>query len=329
MKLYSNNLLSLHKALANFQNLDEARLTEKRLVLLFHGTNVGLSSSIIDEIAKKYSLRKKHISMKSDKEGDVKTYAMSESFFGDKEIIIVDDFTNNIVNSFKDFFENTLAIPNIICFYHTSTLSNSGLRKYLEDSKFAYVIACYDEDKDSLKNYLKSYAKTHSISIDDESLEYISTFSNGSRVDAISEIEKLALYCHDQQSITIDFAHSALSLEKNSDSNRLCIYHARKDKKNFYIEYDRLIEDNTSPVLIIRALLRFYMNLYYLANITKEGGNIDLEIKKIQPTIFFKLVPFYKNLAMKLDLKDMISHIGHLQELEVDYKLTGNLLFKF
>ena len=80
---------------------------------------------------------------------------------------------------------------------------------------------------------------------------------------------------------------------------------------------------------MIRALIRYYINLFIVISKLEDGQSIDMAIKSLSPPIFFKYVPDFKQVARGLSSKDALGVIDLLQQAEVKFKTTGGKNFDF
>ena len=105
----------------------------------------------------------------------------------------------------------------------------------------------------------------------------------------------------------------------------LSIFFSKKEPELFLAEIEKLRSQNINEILMIRALIRYYINLFIVTSKIEEGGsNIDTAIKSLSPPIFFKYLSDFRSNAQKLSSKDAAEIISLLQKAEVKFKNNSN-----
>ena len=111
-----------------------------------------------------------------------------------------------------------------------------------------------------------------------------------------------------------------LSHDLLASGDEMCIFFAKKEPKKFLNEVRSLQEQNKNEVLMIRALIRYYLNIYTIALKLEDGANIEHAIKTLYPPIFFKYVDDFKQVIRKYSAQDALQCLKILQKSEVEYK---------
>jgi len=75
---------------------------------------------------------------------------------------------------------------------------------------------------------------------------------------------------------------------------------------------------------MIRALLRYFFNVYAVTSRVEDGENIDKAIKSLSPPIFFKYVDDFKQVVRLYSSIDAIRYINTLQNAEINYKQNSS-----
>lgn len=311
MKIYSNNLTQL----AGFIS------SNKIGGFLLHGPNYGLSNVIIDQLCKKFDLIKTTLSLKSDGLAGLEQRACTRNFFAQKEIICVNNFPSTAKKDLKVFLENK-DYHHIICFISQDSLPPSGIRKFFEDSDQLAAVGCYHDDASTISNIVLKKLASIGKHIDEDALYYLKMHLTGDRMLLANELKKITLYCANKNNITLKDVTACLGAQLTASGDEMCFYFASKQYDKFLEEIKTLKEQNINEVLMIRALQRFYMNLYVVLSYHEEGTSLDMAIKKLSPPMFFKLVPGFKSISGKLSASDAIRMITLLAAAEIEYKLN-------
>lgn len=320
MKFYSNQLNLLIPKIAD----------GKVNALLFHGPNTGLAEIILAQIIKKFSLLVSHYSFKEAKPDILYPKAFETNFFQQKELIKVSEVTPTLSKDLKELLQQE-GFSNLLCFIADESLPPSGIRKFFEDSSNLACIACYYEDEQAIAKMALKKIIDAGKNIDEDGLFFLKNHLKGDSKIIDNEIQKLLYYCHDKKLITKADIVATMSSELLASGDDMCIYFASKEYNLFLKEIAKLKEQNINEVLIIRALIRFYINLYIVISQLEDGINIDAALKKVSPPIFFKYIPSFKEITRKISSSDAIKMLEKLNQAEAEYKLNpqGFELYNF
>lgn len=309
MKIYSNNLTQL------FSQISSGKIG----AILLHGPNYGLANVISNQIAKKLDMLKTSVSFKTDGLATLSQRACMNNFFGQKEIIRVNNFPNVADKNTKEFLASG-NYSNFICYIAQDSLPPSGIRKFFEDTDNLAAIGCYYDDANTISNIILKKVASVGKHIDEDALFYVKTHLTGDRMLLANELKKILLYCTKKNNITLEDVKACLGSQLLANGDEMCLYFASKQYDKFLTEVQSLQEQNVNEVLMIRALQRFYMNLYIALSYYEDGMNLDIAIKKLSPPIFFKLVPRFKAVINKYNAKEAKAMITTLANAEIEYK---------
>jgi DNA polymerase-3 subunit delta len=221
-------------------------------------------------------------------------------------------------------FLTTGNFTNFICFIGDESLPSSGIRKLFEDSSNMVAIGCYYDDENTVVKLANSIAVKHKKTISEEALFYIKVALRGDYQIIKNELEKLINYTHNKDKITYEDVQAALSPDLSANGDEMCIFFTKKEPELFLAEVEKLRNQNINEVLMIRALIRYYINLFIVCSKVEDGVNIDLAIKSLSPPVFFKYVSDFRANVQKLSLNDVVRVIDVLQKAEIKVKNSSN-----
>jgi DNA polymerase-3 subunit delta len=309
MKFYSNNLSELIKRIKN---------SEIKSVLL-HGTNQGFATTAIKKIAKDLNLIISEFDYKEITASKLQLIANSQNFFGSKELIKITKTTKTIDKLLKDLLaENNF--HNFICFVSDESLPASGIRKFFEEHSNLASMGVYYENEQTIARIILQQCTKNNKTIEEDALSYLKSHLQGDHQLIKSELDKLFYFTHDKAVITREDVLQVLSHDFSGSGDEMCIFFAKKEPEKFLKEVAKLQEQSKNEVLMIRALIRYYLNIYVVALKLEDGGNIDHAIKSLYPPIFFKYVDDFKQVLRKHSSKDALRCLKLLQEAEISYK---------
>lgn len=287
--------------------------------LLIHGVNSGFAKTVIEQIAQKNNLIISEFDIKELTASKLLLIANSSNFFKQKELIKI----TGVKGVFPKEIQKCLTeneFEHFICFQSEESLPTNGTRSFFENGKDIASIGCYYENEDTISKIILQQCKKHNKNIDEEALFYLKSHLKGDNQIIKSELEKLFNFTHDALQITKKDVLATLSGDLLASGDEMCIYFAKKEATNFFKEIKKLQEQNINEVLMIRALTRYYLNIYIVSTKIEDGENIDIAIKSLSPPIFFKYIPDFKQIIRKHTSKDAINCLKHIQQAEIDYK---------
>lgn len=316
MKLFTNDI----------NKLTELITKGKLKAMLLYGPNQGLKEGIIKKITSQNNFFVSNNNGKDIATDDFLMSANSRNLFSEREMVKF----NNIGNSINK--ELTLLLSehnfaNFICFIAEDTLPKTGIRKLFEEHPQLVAIGCYFEE--NISKLIRQISNNRNCSISEESLEYLSSNLQGDHLLIKGELEKIFSYSANKGHVDLEDIKNTLSSDFNANSDKMCIFFAKKEYGAFAQELTKLREQNINDVLIIRALIRYFVNIYYVTSYIEQGEGVDSAIKKLTPPIFFKYILDFKQIIKKYNSQQSIKIISTLREAEIKYKQNPNDFYLF
>lgn len=300
------------------------KIQQKQIkALLLHGVNNGLAQTIIKQIVKKLDLTISEIEFKEITLDRLNLLANSTNFFKQKEMIKITNCKNILTKDLQQGLEES-DFENFICFVSQDSLPPSGMRKFFENSKYLASIGCYYENEGVISKIILQQCKKNQKDIDQEALLYLQSYLKGDNQMIKSELEKIFNFTHDKATITRHDIELVTSPDALANGDEMSIYFAQKKPDKFLKEVEKLKLQGVNEVLMIRALARYYMNIYLTTARVENGEHIDVAIKKLAPPIFFKYVSSFKKIVMQLSSKRAIAAVRFIQEAEIEFKQNYN-----
>lgn len=256
------------------------------------------------------------------------------SLFGGSDIIKITEVPSAINPDLKEILQaGSHHLPILIA---DELAPSSALRKLFESEESLAAVACYNDDAKNVRTISAGKITAAGKTIDSDALNYLSYHLNGDRNIIESELDKLLLFTFDAKSITLGDVEKSLSHSIISSPDFLCISFAKGDAKRFFLESNNLLSENISIVWIIRAIARYYINLYFVANHKSAGMSLESAIATLKPPIFFKYLPDFKEISNSLSSNKIIEILSLLHVAEYESKsatlspesICENLFFK-
>ncbi|MFY9589759.1 DNA polymerase III subunit delta [Rickettsia endosymbiont of Halotydeus destructor] len=287
--------------------------------ILLYGPDKGYINKICKALVKKFSMVQTSMEYTNLNVASLEMLLNSRNFFGQKELVKIRSVTNSIDKNLKimlngDYFHLPVFIGDEIA-------SSSSIKKFFETEQQLAAIACYHDDEQKIEKLILNELNKAAKTIKREALIYLKTHLRGDHGLICNEITKLVNFAFDKQEITLEDVKAVISSEIMANGNDLAIYFAKKDYEKFLHELAILKKQNINEVLIIRALIRYYLNLYIVLSKVANGEKLDLAIKSLSPPIFYQYINDFKQTANQINLHGCLNTLAKLQQAEVDFKL--------
>lgn len=292
--------------------------SEKIKAVMLYGQDKGVIDYIFSIIVKNLGKMTYTYSYSEAISTGVDVILNNISLFGSSDIIKITDVPSNINTDLKDILLlGTHHIPILIA---DELSPSSSLRKFFESENSLASIACYNDDIKNIRAIAYSKITAAQKIIDADALSYLSYNLNGDRNIIENELEKLLLFTSNAASIRLEDVENSISCNAISSPDFLCISFAKGDAKTFFTESANLLSENTSVVWIIRAIARYYINLYIVATQRSAGVSQEAAISSLKPPIFFKYLLDFKDISNSISLEKTIKILYLLHQAEVESK---------
>ncbi len=284
---------------------------------LLYGPDRGLVDYCVDHITKVLKLPRRTLSYADISFDELKSELNNISLFGTREIIRL---TN--ISTFDAKLKDLVKAENhhVLLITADELTPASALRKTFETEKNLAAIACYHDDAASVDKLVRKACADAQKRISADALKYLSHSLYGDRYIIINEIEKLLIYAMDKDEITLEDVVAVISGSTTPEPDMLCIYFFKNDRKLYLEELDKLLAENISAVWIVRALIRYAINVYITLGKMSEGVDIDVAAGSIVPPIFFKNMPDFKRIVGKFDIAKILGVMEQLYKAEAELK---------
>ena len=293
----------------------------KNNLILFYGENLGLKNELKDKISK--SLKVKILKFTQDDILKNESFILNDinniSLFEEKRIYFIQNvndkilnFILKIVNDIKD--EKIYLFSNLL-------EKKSKLRNFFENEKKTDIVACYPDNKDSIKKLILSNLKDFS-GLTPEVINIIIDCCSCQRAKLNNEIKKIKSYF----------------LNKNIDKgNLLSLLNLREDDDINLIRDSALMGNNKQTNNLLKSIIiEPEKTIYYISAINsrlsklneikkKDSNNTEKTINELKPPIFWKDKPIIIEQAKLWSRKKLKLAIDRTYDTEVITKSQSNI----
>lgn len=289
--------------------------------VMIYGPDKGMVSFASNAIAKSLERNMQLLTYQDSVAQGLDITLNNVSLFGDRNIIKITNLPTAIDINLKNILlSGTHHMPILIA---DELSPSSSLRKFFEGEDSLAALACYNEDESNISKIAASKISASGRLIASDALAYLANNLIGDRYIIENELEKLLLFTHDKAKITFDDVEKVISASIVTSPDMLCISFAKGDAKRYFTESSRLLAENISIVWIIRALIRYYINLYIVSSMKEAGAQLDTAISSLKPPIFFKYLADFKMILAKTNKAQIIRILSMLNAAEVESKSSS------
>ena len=313
-------------------SIDYEKLFETYRVNLLYGENFHLKNEIVEKLSKIFKKnRYKTTFLKQEellKNIDVlDNYINQDNLFGDKEIIIIKDATDKLLDYLNlDNFNKQIIIVS------DNLPRNSKLRNIAEKSNTVSCIACYDDDDKTLKNILRQGINSIGLTINNETIDQLFNLNKLNRNDVNSALEKLKLIADEKQldnEMIFSLFNTTSSYDAFQISNALLTENKQELNKILSSFYHFAFNFNE-----IIGPLKYKINkLISLYDFDLGEKNISKLIEKYKPPIFWKEKKTIQIQMSKWTKDDLMILLEKINQIEImcktNYEISEIIFNKF
>lgn len=310
MKFYLSQISQLFEAVGN----------SSIKALLLYGPDKGYIDKVCKSLIKQFGLSRASIEYSELKQQSLETLANTQSFFTKRQLIIIKSTGESITGNIK--LALTKDLVHFLVFIADELPPSSTIRKFFEVEPYLASLACYHDDTTKVAKIIIHKCNKAGKTINQNALSYLTSCLKTDHLMIVNEIDKLIYYTFDKEQITLDDVKYAVTQDYEASGDELCTYYALKNYDKFLQEYSKLKQDNINEVLIIKALIRYYLKLYIVLCKLETDSDLDKAVKSLTPPIFYKYIQDFKKAVSLHDLRHCIKILSCLQQAELKYKLN-------
>ncbi|KJV56906.1 DNA polymerase III, delta subunit [Orientia chuto str. Dubai] len=289
---------------------------------IIYGNDQGLINHRCQEITKLLDANIRTYDYQELTVADFSFILNSSNLFSKHEIVKIYNAPSNINIALKEAlaFNN----KNFLIILGSEFSTSSTIRQWFETQKYLAALGCYTESSKDMHQLLLKTINQAGKDITAEAAANFSKTIYGNKDFYINEINKLILYCHDCDTISNQDVNKCISTEILGTADLMFIYFAKGLAISFFKEVEKLKNNNIPDVWILRALVRYYINLYVVLMKKENGVKIDQAIKSIHPPIFFKYAQDFQLIAQTKTLHEVLHTLNILYMAELSVKTTNH-----
>ncbi|MEO5372947.1 MAG: DNA polymerase III subunit delta [Alphaproteobacteria bacterium] len=246
------------------------------------------------------------------------------SLTGGRRVVRIRDGDDSLTALLKSFLANPVG-EALVVLAAGDLATRSTLRKLCEDAVNAAAVPCYGDTADSLDTVIRETLRPFGLMADDEAMAYLCGHLGGDRLLTRRELERLALYALNTPGgrVTLDDVMACIGDSTALSLDDLAFATADGAVAAADRLLDRLIREGTSPVGILRTMMRHFQRLHLAAGAVAAGQSPDQAMKALRPAVFFKYTDRFRTQLRTWSLDRLARAMEILVDAELDCKSTG------
>ncbi len=237
------------------------------------------------------------------------------------------DSLNDNISAALDFnFGNTLFVIE-----SANLKPRSTLRKLFEKETDLAAVPCYEDDDNTLRDYISDFLAAQNTAIDRDALTWLLGRLGNDRLQVRGELEKLILYCSDsidgaqikETKITLEAVTACTADAGQQSLDNLADAVAGGNLADIDRFLELAFEQGIQPIGAIRSVTRRFTQLHFVVGLAADGGSTEQLIAGLRPPIFFKNRRAFQMQTTLWPLGRIVQALDILTEAEIDCKTTG------
>ncbi len=256
--------------------------------LLIHGSNVTARNAVVDRVKQSFppetDMRLLDYADVQSDPGSLDDAFRSLSFFGGRELIIVEACEDG----FAKFGARLLAAtePGNFILLVAGTLGKaSALRTATEEAPLFYGLPVYDPSPAEVMLRVVAKFRESNLSFNDEAAEVFSDLCGADMGLALSEAEKLALYCRGQNTVSRADVLASCSAGGQGDIDAVIDAALCGDFGGVEKAFQELSDADTKALVPVFAV--HLARLQDLRAAADQSGSLEGALRMARPPVFF------------------------------------------
>jgi DNA polymerase III subunit delta len=244
------------------------------------------------------------------------------SLSGGRRVVRVRGAADGQAKLFADFLAS-LPGDALIVVEAAELPRSSTLRRAFEAAPRATAIGCYPDTARERTAVIRESLGAHRVAASSEAVQYLVEHLGGDRLLTRSELEKLALYAGEGGRVELDDARLSVGDSAALALDDAVMAAADGDAARLERVLDRIFQEGSSPVTVVRSALRHLQRLHALAAQVAAGTPVGEVLRTARPPVFYKYEDNFRRQLGRWSDADLRVALDRLARAELDMKQTG------
>ena len=301
------------------------------IAILIYGPNEGLVKEQVNKITKEYIIQNEYEQINfSGKDLDSDPLSLDEiiktvSMFHTNKIVVADIIKDKHLHIIENIILE--APQQTLLIIRDGNLSKSSkIRKFFENDKKCFSLACYDDDQRSIMKNIDDFINRNTFTINRDVKNYLLQTLSSDRMVSKQELEKIEIFYNNSNAdIELENIKNLLNDSSSQNLNKMNehVMFGNTSKSSKII--NKLLSEGTSPISLVRSLINYLLRVQQTKIEMKKGNNFDSSIKILKPPVFWKDKDNFQKHCFKWPLQSIESSLNKLLETEIACKLNSKL----
>lgn len=302
-------------------------------VVLIYGPDAGLVRERAEGFAKKFvpdindPFRTASLSGSSISEDPTRLHdeMAAQSLGGGSRLVRIQAASESMAAALAALLEDPPEAESILIIEGGDLDKRSKLRSLCEGDNRAAAIPCYVEEGAARQRIIMDILQTEGLRVDRDALALLGDSLPPDRIAMRSELEKLALYVGkvNNSTVKLEDVEAIVQDAGSAELDDLISAVGLGNAGRAATLLDRLMEEQTSPVAILRSAQRHFLRLQMARSYVDQGQSPSDAVKKLQPPVFWKHVDAMAEQIRRWPLVKIDIALARLYEAEAAVKRTG------
>lgn len=302
-------------------------------VVLIYGPDAGLVRERAENFAKKLvpdpndPFRTASLTGTSISEDPVRLHdeMAAQALGGGSRLVRIQTATENMAAALAALLSDPPEAESVLLIEGGDLDKRSKLRGLCESDSRAAAIPCYVEEGSARQHVISDILQAEGLRVDRDALAMLGDSLPPDRMAMRSELEKLALYVGKANGgvVKLEDVEAIVQDAGSAELDDLIFAVGLGDAKRAALLLDRLLEEQTSAVAILRSAQRHFLRLQIARSYLDQGQNAGEAVKKLQPPVFWKHVDAMAEQVRRWPPAKIDTALTRLFEAEAAVKRTG------
>lgn len=239
------------------------------------------------------------------------------SLLGGRKVIIIEACAATINKELQELIKTPPKGDAIVIFLAEELKPISSLRKTCEINSHSIAIACYKDDPEQIKAFIRQYLYERKLNCSQNALNMLAYLLPSNQILIVNELEKLITYKFNDTNINENDVTACFNDSSEVIFDELCLAFALEDRKIIQKYITKMQFEDSNFVMILRILLKYFLKLTEIKTKEEQGISIEQAVNGLSPPVFFKQRENIITAAKKLSLLQIRNRLKDLLFLEL------------
>ncbi|MGH6859995.1 MAG: DNA polymerase III subunit delta [Phyllobacterium sp.] len=202
----------------------------------------------------------------------------------------------------------------------------AGLRGVVEQSASAMALPCYSDDARGIDSTIEDMLSKNGLQIALDARSLLKESLGGDRLATRAELEKICLYAHGKERITVEDVRSVIGDVSATSYEAIVDALLIGNMADFTHAFDRVIGSGSSSFLILNTAIRQFQMLQTLRyGMETDGRNAGAAVAAARPPIFFARKKLVETALQRWTVSSCAKAIERLQKTVLESRRNAAL----